>query len=314
MLFLNTVKKFYQNIIFKRCDDVGTARYFTAADFDGLNCESYPFKNSSGDMLQGYFYYYDNPVQDRLVVFDHGMGGGHHSYMKEIELLARRGYNVFSYDHTGCMESEGENCGGFTQSLADLNCCLNTLKSDGKYKNMKFAVMGHSWGGFAALNISAFHSDLSHIIVLSGFISVDAIAESFGVFKKYIYGIEKQANPEYADCNAIESLKNTDAKLLLVYSDNDNLVKKDKHFDVLKNAFSNRKDTSFVLEKGKGHNPNYTDGAVKYLAEYMKLLSKNKSKLKTDEQKKTFIDSLDWDRMTAQDDAVWQKIFDILDK
>ncbi len=313
-MFLNTVKKLYQGLIFKRCDDLGVAKYFSAGDFNGLNSEPYCFKSEKGDKLQGYFYYYDNPIAERLIVFDHGMGGGHRSYMKEIEMLARHGFKVFSYDHTGCMESEGENCGGFTQSLSDLNACLKALKSDDRYESCKFAVMGHSWGGYAALNISQFHSDLTHIIAMSGFISVGKIAEKFGAFKKYIYAVEKSTNPQYVNCNAIDSLKSTDAVALLIYSDNDSLVKKEKHFDALKKAFEARKNTFFILEKNKGHNPNYTADAVLYLADYMKMLSKQKTASKTDEQKKEFVNSLDLDRMTAQDEAVWKKIFDVLDK
>ena len=36
-------------------------------------------------------------------------------------------------------------------------------------------------------------------------------------------------------------------------------------------------------------------------------------KLVTDEQKKAFLASFDWDRMTEQDEAVWNVIFDCLD-
>ncbi len=313
-LFKSSIfKNVYQKVVFKRCDDTGVARYFTAEDFVSLHAEPYEFRSANGDKMQGCFYYYDNPASDKIVIFDHGMGGGHLSYMKEIEMLARRGYKVFSYDHTGCMQSGGDSCVGFAQSLSDLNACLKTLKSDSNYKNSKFAVMGHSWGGYAALNISAFHPDLTHVIVLSGFISVSAIAESFGAFKKYIYAVEKSVNPEYVDCNAGESLNNTKAKVLLIYSDNDPLVKKEKHFDVLKKSLSDRKNTEFVLEANKGHNPNYTADAVSYLGEYVSLLKKNKKTLKTDERKKYFVNSFDWDRMTDQDEKVWQKILSTLE-
>ena len=91
MLFLNTVKKIYNSLIFKRCDDEGTAYYFSAKDFEGLNAETYIFRGSDGQKLSGSFYYYDNPIKGRIVVFDHGMGGGHLSYMREIETLARHG-------------------------------------------------------------------------------------------------------------------------------------------------------------------------------------------------------------------------------
>ena len=314
MLFYNTVKKLYNEFIFKRYDDEGLAYYFSAKDFDGLRSEKFSFKGNNGQTLKGSFYYYDNPCESRIIVFDHGMGGGHLSYMKEIEMLARRGYKVFSYDHTGCMESEGESTVGFSQSLSDLDCCLNALKADEEYKDKTFAVMGHSWGGFSTLNISAFHPDLSHIIVLSGFVSVDVISSRFGSLKKYVTEIERKANPDYASCDAIKSLKSTSAKALLIYSDNDKMVNKEKNYDYMVSELSGRENTSFILEKNKDHNPNYTEDAVKYLAEYLAVLNKNKKQLRTAEQKKRFVDSFDWHRMTAQDEKVWQKIFEHLEK
>lgn len=313
MLFYNTVKKIYNKLIFARCDDTGVARYFSAKDFEGIKCAPYAFKGSKGQKLQGYFYSYDGAEKDRIIVFDHGMGGGHLSYMKEIEMLARHGYTVFAYDHTGCMESEGESTVGFTQSLCDLDWCLKTLKADASFKGKKFAVIGHSWGGYASLNISSFHPDLTHVVVLSGFVSVAKIAERFGALKKYIYSIEKEANPKYVDCDAVKSLNNSKAKVLLVYSDNDAMVNKEQNFDYLKSSLSGRKDTFFALESGKSHNPNYTSDAVAVLNDYLAKLNKTKKSLKTAEQKKAFVNSFDWDRMTQQDDKVWNRIFEIFD-
>lgn len=313
MLFYNTVKGLYRNFIFSRCDDKGLAYYFSAKDFDGLRSEAYSFKGNNGQQLYGSFYFYDNPREDRIIVFDHGMGGGHLSYMSEIEMLARYGFKVFAYDHTGCMKSEGESTVGFAQALSDLDCCLKALKSEDELKNKSFAVIGHSWGGFSTLNISAFHPDLTHIVVLSGFVSVDIIASRFGSMKKYVKAIEKEANPLYAECNGVDSLKNTKAKALLIYSDNDKMVNKESNYDYLVASQKSRENTEFILEKGKDHNPNYTQDAVKYLAEYISAVNKQRKKLRTDQQKKAFRDSFNWKRMTAQDEKVWSKILEHLD-
>ena len=310
---MNFIKKLYNSFIFKRCDDEGLAYYFSEKDFDGLIAEPYLFKGSKGQRLCGNFYCYPDFNTERIIVVDHGMDGGHLSYMKEIEMLARHGYKVFAYDHTGCMQSEGENTVGFTQSLCDLDCCLKTLKSDEKYKDKSFAVIGHSWGGYSTLNISAFHSDLTHVIVLSGPASVDIITEQFGPLKNSIRQIEKSVNPAYYACDGVSSLNNTKAKALLIYSDNDKMVNKEANFDYLKSGLADRENTFFLLEKGKDHNPNYTSDAVKYLGKYLALLNKNKKQLKTAEQKKAFVESLDWKRMTAQDEKVWNKIFEVLD-
>lgn len=309
----NMVKKIYNSFIFKRCDDEGLAYYFSEKDFDGLVAEPYVFKGNNGQKLQGYFYYYPNPDQIRIVVFDHGMGGGHRSYIREIETLARHGYKVFAYDHTGCMQSEGENTVGFTQSLCDLDCCLKTLKADESLKGKTFSVIGHSWGGYSTLNISKFHTDLTHVVVLSGPASVDIITQQFGPLKNSIRQLEKEANPRCYDCDGADSLKNTKAKVLLIYSDNDKMVNKEANFDYLKANLSGRENTFFHIEKFKDHNPNYTSDAVRYLGEYLAILNKKKKELKTDEQKKDFVAGFDWYRMTAQDEKVWAKIFEVLD-
>ena len=122
---MKLMEKLYRNNLFIRNDNANGIFYFSASDFDGLQSHGYSFSSSMGHGLKGCFYHYENPAADRLVVFDHGMGNGHRAYMREIERLAKAGFLVFSYDHTGCMESGGESTNGFAQSLKDLNdCCF----------------------------------------------------------------------------------------------------------------------------------------------------------------------------------------------
>lgn len=320
MLFEKTIVNLYKAMAYTRCDDNGTAFYFTAKDFEGLKQEAYPFISSKGHKLSGYFYSYENPIENKIIVFDHGFGSGHTAYMKEIELLCRHGFLVFAYDHTGCMESGAETPNGMAQSLCDLNDCISTLKSDNRFKNFDFSVMGHSWGGFSTLNISALHPDISHIVVFSGFVQVEMLVNAYfgGILKPYrkpIMALEKSSNPDFVKYNAIETLKNSKVKALLIYSDNDKLCGKKVHFDALKNALDGKENIKFILEHSKGHNPNYTVDAVSYLGEFIQArtkLLKHKKPL-TDEQKKAFVDSFDWNRMTEQDATVWNKIFEHLD-
>ena len=316
MIFEKQIVGTFRNNFLRRCDDAGTAYYFSAADFPGLEAEPFSFPSCKGHTLKGSFYHYANPIPGRIVVFDHGFGGGHRSYMKEIELLCRHGYLVFSYDHTGCMESGGEDIGGFTQSLVDLNDCLNALKASDRCRGLDFSVMGHSWGGFSTLNICALHPDISHIVVLSGFVSVEKLVESFfsGILKGYRKAIlALETNPDFARYNAVESLSGTDARVLLVYSENDKLVSRTVHFDTLKAGLSHKKNVRFLLVPNKGHNPNYTEDAVSYLGQYSADIAKKAKKLTSEDAKKAYVGSWDWHRMTAQDETVWAEIFKTLD-
>lgn len=319
MIFEKQVLNMYKGMMHTRCDDTESVFYFSVADFPGLTAEPFAFTASAGHKLQGYVYHYENYIPERVLVFDHGFGGGHRAYMKEIELLCKHGYQVLSYDHTGCMESEGESPNGMAQSLSDLNDCITAIKKDERFCGLDISVMGHSWGGFSTLNISALHPDVSHIVVLSGFVCVEDLVNSFfgGVMKGYrkpIMELEKKANPRYVSFNAVESLCQTNAHTLLVYSENDKLCNK-SHFDTLKEGLSFKNNIKFLLENNKGHNPNYTEESVTYLDKFSAARAKLlKKKNLTVEEKKAFTAQWDWNRMTEQDELVWNEIFACLDK
>lgn len=319
MLFSKKITEAYRNMLFVRCDDTGNVFYFSSDDFEGLKKDEFSFASSKGHTLKGAFYSYENAAGGKLIVFDHGMGGGHRSYMKEIERLARGGYTVFAYDHTGCMESGGESTGGFAQSLCDLNDCIKALKTLDRLKNTEIAVVGHSWGAFSTLNICALHPDITHIVAISGFISVrQMVNQNFsGLLKLYrsdILGLEHRSNPDFADFDATKSLADASTKALLIYSADDPLVKKEFHYDPLLAAKGD--NMTLVLVENKGHNPNFTEDAVRYKdAFFADLTAKiKKGELNTPEQKAAFRASYDWERMTAQDESVWKMIFDHLHK
>ena len=320
MIFEKKIVGFYKEQFFNRCDDKGLAHYFSHKDFPGLRQQPFDFQSSLGHRMKGWFYCYDEIISGRVVIFDHGFGGGHQSYMKEIELLARHGYLVYTYDHTGCMESGGDSPRGLSQSLRDLNDAINALQATQGFKDLKISVMGHSWGAFAAMNIAALHPEVTHIVALSGFVSVEEMVGQFfsGILKGYrkpVMKIEQENNPDFVKYNAAQTLADTAAKVLLIYSANDKIVIREIHHGILSKALAGKADTRILLEENKGHNPNYTADAAAYLAEYTADLTRKlkDKKLTTEAEKKAFRDQWDWNRMTQQDEAVWAQIFHILD-
>lgn len=321
MIFEKKILDIYRSMAFVRCDGDGTAFYFSAADFPGLAAEPFEFSSSCGHVLRGYFYHYDNVRRGRLIVFDHGFGGGHRSYMREIELLCSHGYPVFAYDHTGCMESGGEDTGGMSQSLCDLNDCLTALGALDELSGYDISVMGHSWGGFSTLNIASLHPEVSRIVALCGFLSVDRIVASFfagplALYRRSIISLEREHGGEFARADALRTLEDFGGRALLIYSDNDKLCKKKLSYDVLCERFSGNERIELLLEHGKGHNPNYTSDAVKYLGEYASERTRllKRGLLSSEEQKREFISRFDWRRMTEQDGDVWARIFEFFDK
>ena len=315
------IEKMYRAQLHARADDQGLAYYFSAADFEGLTQTPFAFTASAGHRLQGYFYAYEKPIEGRIVVFDHGMGGGHRSYMREIEMLARQGYRVFAYDHTGCMESGGEGTNGFAQSLRDLNDALCALKAEPSCVGCEISVMGHSWGAFSTMNIAAFHPDVKGIVAMAGFVSVkQMLRQMFGVgiakfFYKRMWRIEQSANPDFVGYDAVQTLKEADIPALLIYCVSDPIVKVQYHRDVLLEALAGCERVRFLSMADRGHNPNYTPDAAAYLGEYVTALTQKRKagELESAEQRKAFVESWDFWRMTEQDEGVWKEIFDALD-
>lgn len=318
MIFEKKILSMYRGMMYTRCDDTETAFYFSADDFRGLTAEEYRFSSSLGHTLQGYLYAYENARTDRLIVFDHGFGGGHRAYMKEIELLCKRGFRVLAYDHTGCMQSGGDSPNGLAQSLCDLNDCVTAIKADPRFFGVDLSVMGHSWGGFSTLNITALHPDISHIVAISGFVSVEAMVKSFfsgllRVYRKAVLSLERDSNPYFSTFSALDTLAVSRTKALLIYSANDRLCCR-SHYDALKAALGERENIEWLLVEEKGHNPNYTEAAVSYLAEFSmareRLLRQENL---TKEEKERFVSSFDFEKMTEQDETVWERIFAHLD-
>jgi len=320
MIFEKQIIDIFKSNVYTRQDPLGDIFYYTHSDFNGLLASPFEFLGREGQKLVGNFYYYGEQRFDRLVIFDHGMGNGHVAYMKEIERLCRAGYTVLAYDHTGCRLSEGESTGGFGKSLSDLDHCIKAVRATEEYKNTPLSVIGHSWGAFSTMNIGALHPNITHLVALSGFISVKEILKQFfggllSFYQKPAFELERENNPDYVEYDARVSLTKTNAKVLIIHSEDDKTVNARKHFEQLKKALATRPNTQFLLLKGKGHNPNYTPDAVKYKDDFFAELTRARKagELDTAEKRESFVKQFDWDRMTAQDEEVWGVILEHLD-
>lgn len=317
---MNKIQELFRSRVYARADEKPYVFLFSHTDFDGLKRDSYNINTERGITLVGGFYYYENPIKNKLVIFEHGMFGGARSYMREIEKLARHGYLVYAYDHTGCMESGGEDNGGFSGSLRDLDEVITKLKELDEIKGRELYVMGHSWGGFSTLNIAKFHPDVKKIVALAGFISPKVIIKQhvsgpYSIFSGIIYRGEVKASPKYMKCSAIDTLKNSDTKALVFHSADDHMVNFKKNFLKLKKALKNSENATFISVDGADHNPNYTKEAIIAKQEFYEKMQQalENGKLNTKEECENFKKSFDWYKITEQNQEVWDKIFKFLD-
>lgn len=272
-------------------------------------------------MLSGYFYESEGvPRRRRTVIFDHGMGGGHRAYLREIAGLAGAGFRVFAYDHTGCWESEGDTTGGFCQSLSDLAAACRTLTESGCAEGEGLGVVGHSWGGYAALNIPALVSEVTRVVALAGFRSVGAVVQGLlrgplALYRGAVLRGEAARHPDLVEMDAVSSLRHTEARVLIVHSEDDPLVSCRLSFDPMERALSRREGITFLRMQGRGHSPHHTADAVAYKDEFFKQL---KLRLKAGgladaEGHRAFLRGFDWHRMTEPDSEVFEKIVRHLD-
>jgi len=309
----------YRKNFVHRYDDDHIIHYFSSSDFPGLGDRAVQFKTKQDFTIKGHLYSYPNPSHRELVIFCHGLGGGHRSYMREIERICKEGYEVLSYDIVGCWESEGKDVRGMSESINDLVACLDFVYSSEELKGRGIHIIGHSWGGYAAGNILNFRrKDIRSITVISGFASLPSFSEvAYGgklkPFRRSLMAFERRANADYASSSSIDALKDTDAKVLLIHSKDDSMVPIGSGLEYVRSRIDNP-EVSYLVVEGKYHNPNYTTDAVLYMgrvfSEYNEKMKRKE--LKSLKDKQEFMNGKDFWRMTEQDEEIWGRIFDFI--
>lgn len=314
------IKKFilkkYQEVI-KRYDYEIGIKYFNVNDFDGLQVEKFNFM-SEEVKLSGYLYNYNQYDPKKLVIFCHGIGPGHLAYMQEINLIASQGYLVLAFDVTGTGTSDGKNIHSMSQSLVDLDNLLRYISTVKKLKNLELTIIGHSWGGYAAGNITNYHKNIKNVIVISGFVSIKQFLKQNlkgigALFRKPIYEFEKEMNPNYVASSSLDAIKNSETNYLIIHSKDDPMVKINYSAKYIYKKLKNSK-VSYLFVDHKKHNPNYTVLAVEYMNHIFNTYyaGLKKGLYDTDEKKNKYFEKVDWNKMTEQDLTIWEQIFNFI--
>ena len=250
--------------------------YYSYKDFKDFNCEDYSFTNSYGINIRYFFYYYANYKKDKIILFCHGMGPGHTAYMAEIEALARRGYKVLTLDFAGCGESGGKYLGSLNKPTRDVIDLLNHL-------NLKeqIILMGHSMGGYAALNILCLRKDITKVVAISPIIQIEPLLQLNTKSKfitKHLLRYERKVDREIFDINIPKYLENTTDDVFVIQSKDDQMVPYGMSLKVIEGIKNPHIKTKRY--EGRKHNPNYTDSAISYMdsvfGKYYALLNEKK--------------------------------------
>ena len=286
--------------------------YHSYLDFKGLKQESYTFNNSKGIEIHYFYYYYDNYQEDKIVLFCHGLGPGHVSYLAEIEQLAKRGFKVLTLDYTGCGESKGKYLGSLNAPTRDVMDLLTHLKLD-----KPLAIVGHSLGGFTALKVDSLRKRGDRVVVLAPILLTKPMILNASKSKFITYWIlkyERKVEKEYDSIDLTQYLSNTTDDILFIQSTDDPMVPYETSLKIAEET--NNPHIEAIKYHHRKHNPNFTENAVKYMNQVFgayNRLAKYK-KIKTDEERVAYFKDVSLEKLTEQDEELFDRIASFIDK
>ena len=268
---------------------------FTMEDFPTMEREKHTFKSYNKNKLISYIYKQKSTQIKGIFVFAHGYGGGgHHCYLDLIDTITKEGFLVFAYDATASDESEGKSMRGFTQGLLDADKAISFVESMKEYKNLPLYLCGHSWGAYSMSNALDFHPRAKGLIAFSGFNKSTSIFEANGELysgeasRSFYEVIEKHEYDIFGSMSehtAIDSFKNSKAKIVIVHSEDDHTVPISAGYDLYYPLFKNNKRFKFIHYTNRGHGTIfYTQSGRKYVDSLNKTYKKFIKEKHTDEE------------------------------
>lgn len=296
----------YQKSFLQRYDKDEAIPYYCAGDFPGLNCERGNFENSAGVRIKYFTYYYPGYGENRLVLFCPGMGPGHTAYLAEIEAICRAGHRVLTLDYAGCGESGGERMESVNFPTRDAVELLELLAP-----KEEIIPVGHSLGGYTALNIARITPSVKRAVIISGFVGI--AEEMMGFLKLRILAnrvkrFEKKLDPRCGSADNRVFLAETDKKLLWIHSTDDPMV--NYRYNAGYALKTGNPNLRVITAEHKKHNPQYTAQALAdmnaWMSEYFRLVKENA--FETPEARKAYFDDKPISRMTELDPAVFGEV------
>ena len=236
---------------------------FTASDYDGLLVERSDF-DSQGVNLAGYKYSREGMQPKGVVVIAHGLGsGGHSNFMPFIDIFTSNDYYVFSYDAHGNGESGGKSVEGLPQGLIDLDMAVRHAETIEEYAGLPFMLFGHSWGAYSSANALNMHPEIAAAVIIAGFNETENMLLHYGrqyagpaapllmpvleLYERMKFGAE------YTDLTGEEGMADTDARIMVIHSADDETVPFEYGYGIYCDAFSASDRFEFIRYEDRGH-------------------------------------------------------------
>ncbi|MFA7378480.1 MAG: alpha/beta fold hydrolase [Erysipelotrichia bacterium] len=310
-LIINIMLKHALN---KRGDGSPALKYLQSEDFTGLVGDPIQFLGNKKQVLRGYLYYQKRFTSFKeLIIFTHGIGAGHTAYTTEINRLAQEGFIILAFDYTGCALSSGKAMINIIQPLVDLDYALRYIESRTDLRDLKKYAVGHSWGGFVAMNsvlLKKHHID--KVVSMSGFLSPSKIIISSSPllipFYPFVFMDGYWRYGRYATYNGMKAVRKAKVPMLFVHGLEDNIIRPKASIDKIKKVAERKDNIELLYVEKRGHSPFLNERAEQYLRQVLK----DKG---IDNPKTTVTDyEVDYDLITQEDEMVMKTIVSFLKK
>lgn len=308
-----------------RCEGDPSLKYFTHEDFDDMEAEPVSFLSDKGQRLSGAVYTCRGAEPSGLVIFAHGMGGGHLSYTTPIHTIAKAGFAVLAYDNTGTMASEGKALRSFYQAVKDLRAALEFVRAEERLSEYKIVLAGHSWGGYTVCQSLAFAEDqVAGAVAFSppdstSRLICDSIQKTVGIPMAWLRPALWIALVIQGGWNARRKsssvLLKTDGIPIMILQGNE-----DKDVFLSNSPVSNptvmaKENITGVLYDGRAHNVYQTKESERYLGEVFGAIAAAKSRygkagIPAEERARLY--DIDYELITREDPDVMNRVTDFI--
>lgn len=263
-------------IVMGRCDydKYLSDRYLT---YDDVKAE-YPrseFQFPSGDnMLSAYIYGEEN--DKGVIVIAPGHTDANDIKLYEIRYFVDAGYQVVCFDYSGCYTSGGEEFGGYTQAVYDLDALLDFTEESNAFADAPVFLFGHSLGGYAVAAVLGMNHNIKAVVSASGFDTAEEQWQySISRYTSVFYPIIKPFNSLYISLkygedkklSAVEGINSTEIPILVISAEDDVFYGGTSPIYRRRAEITNP-NCEFILMNEENHNGHYdyflTDEAVAY--------------------------------------------------
>ncbi|MBQ5959539.1 MAG: alpha/beta fold hydrolase [Firmicutes bacterium] len=310
-----------------RSEGTRGARYFQAADFEGLDAVPVSFRSMQNEQLRGFFYtsrLWESSPRG-ILIWVHGMGGGHTAYTTEINTFAKAGYQVLGYDNTGTMLSDGPSLRGFPQAIQDLASAYDYVQENNPSR-LPVYLAGHSWGAYAVCAFLQLGRPVAGVIALSPLenpvAAMAALAsqntgKKLGFLKPFLFACTLMDFGQFALYRPSYGLQRTQVPVLLMHGTQDTMIPESLSPLAFRSFFEKNPAVQILLVPGKAHNVYITAAAQQAMADYFTAYTQLNAQYNGNPPaaaEERFIDSADFRKMTEEDLDIIHIILDFLDK